>query len=204
VGDLDGDGDDDVAFGTVGGRTIYAIKAVESKTETATGTGTVYFDSDPSTLDNLTPVSESDLPEEGKPDLEFPHGFFSFDITLPGNHTTAIVTMTFPSPLPVGTQYWKYHESEGWIDVTSLLGDDDGDNVLTLTLTDGGLGDDDGVQNGVIVDQGAPGFPAAPVGGEAYPVNKLAILAPWIVLGLVLVAVAAFVVVRRRQAARQS
>jgi hypothetical protein len=204
VGDLDGDGDDDVAFGTVGGRTIYAIKAVESKTGTATGSGTVYFDSDPSTLDNLTPVSESDLPEEGKPDLEFPHGFFSFDITLPGNHTTAIVTMTFPSPLPVGTQYWKYHESEGWIDVTSLLGDDDGDNVLTLTLTDGGLGDDDGVQNGVIVDQGAPGFPAAPVGGEAYPVNKLAILAPWIVLGLVLVAVAAFVVVRRRQAARQS
>jgi hypothetical protein len=198
VGDLDGDGDDDVAFGTVGGRTIYAIKAVESKTETATGTGTVYFDSDPSTLDNLTHVSESDLPKEGKPDLEFPHGFFSFDITLPGNHTTAIVTMTFPSPLPVGTQYWKYHEPEGWIDVTSLLGDDDGDNVLTLTLTDGGLGDDDGVQNGVIVDQGAPGFPAAPVGGEAYPVNKLAILAPWIALAAAIIAGATIFMRRHR------
>jgi hypothetical protein len=198
VGDLDGDGDDDVAFGTVGGKTIYAITAVESKTQAATGTGTVYFDSDPSTLENLIAVPESSLPEEGKPDLEFPHGFFSFTIMLPPGHTTAIVTMTFPSPLPVGTQYWKYHEPEGWIDVTSLLGDDDGDNVLTLTLTDGGLGDDDGVQNGIIVDQGGPGFPAAPVGGEAYPVNKLAILAPWIALAAAIIAGATIFMRRRR------
>jgi hypothetical protein len=199
VGDLDGDGDDDVAFGTVGGRTIYTIKAVESKTETATGTGTVYFDSDPSTLENLTRVPESELAEEGKPDLEFPHGFFSFNIRLPStNYTSAIVTMTFPSPLPVGTRYWKYHEPEGWIDVTSLLGDDDGDNVLTLTLTDGGLGDDDGVQNGVIVDQGAPGFPVPPVGGEAYPVDKLAILAPWIALAAAIIAGATIFMRRRR------
>ena len=158
----------------------------------------MYFDSDPSTLDNLTPVSESELPEEGKPDLEFPYGFFSFTITLPEGHTTAIVTITFPSPLPVGTQYWKYHEPEGWIDVTSLLGDDDGDRVLTLTLTDGGLGDDDGVQNGVIVDQGAPGIPATPVGGEAYPVNKLAILAPWIALAAAIIAGATIFMRRRR------
>lgn len=72
------------------------------------------------------------------------------------------------------------------MDVTSLLGDNDGDNMLTLTLTDGGLGDDDGAANGTIVDAGGPGNPTPvggevyPVGGEAYPVSKLAILAPWI------------------------
>ena len=32
-----------------------------------------------------------------------------------------------------------------WVDVTSLLGHNDGDNVLTLTLRDGGPGDADGV-----------------------------------------------------------
>jgi hypothetical protein len=201
VGDLDDDGDDDVAFGTVGGDTVYAIKAVESEIGTATHTGTAYFDSDPSTLENLTAVPESDLPEEGKPDLEFPHGFFSFNITLPEGHTSAIVTMTFPSPLPVGTQYWKYHEPEGWIDVTSLLGDDDEDKVLTLTLTDGGLGDDDGVQNGVIVDQGAPGFLPGPVGGEAHPVNRISLLAPWIGLAVLLAGAGAFMVVRRKRTA---
>jgi hypothetical protein len=202
VGDLDGDGDDDVAFGTVGGRTIYAIKAVESKTGTATATGTVYFDSDPSTLENLTPVPESELPEEGKPDLEFPHGFFSFTITLPPGHTTAIVTMTFPSPLPVGTQYWKYgptpsDPTDHWYQLP--IGDDDGDNVITITLVDGGLGDDNVVvADGVIVDQGGPGFPAAPVGGEAYPANKLAILAPWIALAAATIAGATIFMRRRR------
>nr|QNO51665.1 hypothetical protein IGDPAKFA_00019 [Methanosarcinales archaeon ANME-1 ERB6] len=38
------------------------------------------------------------------------------------------------------------------------MGSDDGDNVITITLVDGGLGDDDGTANGVIVDQGGPGM----------------------------------------------
>lgn len=44
-----------------------------------------------------------------------------------------------------------------------------------------GDGDDDGKVNGVIVDDGGPGVPRAPaggVGGEAYPVNKIYVLAP--------------------------
>jgi len=205
VGDLDGDGDDDVAFGTAGGLTIYAIKAVERKTGTATGTGTAYFDADPSILDNLTPVSESELPEEGKPDLEFPHGFFSFDITLPEGHTTAIVTLTFPSPLPVGTQYWKYGPTPSdptnhWYQLP--IGDDDGDNVITITLSDGGVGDDNVVApDGMIVDQGGPGLPVVAVGGEAYTVNKLAILAPWIALAAAIIA-GATIFMRRRRAQR--
>jgi len=70
--------------------------------------------------------------------------------------------------MPVGTQYWKCINSQ-WVDVTSLLGDDDGDNVLTLTLTDGGLGDADGVANGTIADPGGPGVPA-PAAPEPAPI----------------------------------
>jgi len=169
VGDLDGDGDDDVVFGTGGGRTIYALAKVENKDETTTGTGTVYFDSDPSTLRDLTPVNESDLPEEGKPNLVFPHGFFSFNITGLEDGQTAIVTITFPENIPIGAQYWKYGpngstnnpQPERWYPVP--IGDDDGDNVITIQLTDGGIGDDDGVEDGVIVDQGGIGNPRAKV-----------------------------------------
>ena len=46
------------------------------------------------------------------------------------------------------------------------MGSNDGDNFLTLTLTDGGLGDDDGIVNGVIIDQWAPGQIPPPIGGE--------------------------------------
>jgi len=142
---------------------------VENKDETATGTGPAYFDSDPSTLRNLTAVAEGTLPPEGKPNLVFPHGFFSFNITLPPGHTNATVTITYPENIPVGAQYRKYGpngstnnpQPERWYQI--LIGDDDGDNVITIQLTDGGIGDDDGAANGVIVDQGAIGNPAAQV-----------------------------------------
>jgi hypothetical protein len=128
--------------------------------ETATGSGIATFESDKGTIEDLAAVAEGTLPAEGKPDLDFPHGFFSFNITdlIPCQHETVVVTITLPSTVPVGTEYWKYHASEGgWIQIP--MAGDDGDNVITITLVDGGLGDDDGVCNGVIVDQGGPGQP---------------------------------------------
>jgi hypothetical protein len=129
--------------------------------ETATGTGIASFWTDSGTIEDLVAVDESTLPEEEKPPLVFPHGFFSFNIIglTPGQ--TVLVTILFPDSLPVGTQYWKYHAAEGgWIQIP--MGSDDGDNVITITLVDGGLGDDDGTANGLIVDQGGPGIPSAP------------------------------------------
>jgi hypothetical protein len=43
------------------------------------------------------------------------------------------------------------------------MGSNDGDNVITITLQDGGIGDADGVANGKIVDLGGPGVPGARV-----------------------------------------
>ena len=39
------------------------------------------------------------------------------------------------------------------------MGSNDGDNIITIQLTDGGTRDDDGVANGIIVDAGGPGIP---------------------------------------------
>jgi uncharacterized repeat protein (TIGR01451 family) len=128
--------------------------------ETATGTGIACFDTDSGTIEDLVAVDESTLPEEGKPELVFPHGFFSFNITGLTQGQAVVVTLTLPDNVPVGTQYWKYHASEGgWIRIP--MGSDDGDNEITITLVDGGWGDDDGTANGVIVDQGGPGVRAA-------------------------------------------
>ena len=58
------------------------------------------------------------------------------------------------------------------------MGDDDGDNVITIELTDGGLGDDDGIANGVILDAGGPAIPQPeatpqPVGGVVLHITGL-------------------------------
>ena len=127
--------------------------------ETATGSGIACFETNAGTIEDQEAVDEAMLPTGGKPPLVFPHGFFSFNITglTPGQ--TVEVTILFPDSLPVGTQYWKYHASEGgWIQIP--MGSDDGDNVITITLVDGGLGDDDGIADGIIVDQGGPGVRA--------------------------------------------
>jgi len=180
IGDIDGDGDQDVAFGTTSGNTVYAVTNHEEPFTSTTGTGTVYIDSDPSTIGNLVAVDPSALPDEGKPNISFPHGLFSFNITGLDPGQTATVTITLPAPLPITSEYWKYGPTPGnmidhWYQIP--MGDNDGDNVITIELTDGGLGDDDLTADGTIIEPGGPGY-YIPVGGEAYTVNKLTIMIP--------------------------
>jgi hypothetical protein len=131
--------------------------------ETATGTGTATFESDIGTIQDLTAVDETTLPPEGKPVAVFPHGLFSFRVVglTPGQ--TVTVTVTLPSAVPVGTLWHQYHSSVGWISLP--IGSDNGDNVITVSIKDGGTGDFDPVA-GAILDPGGPGslLPSPPVG----------------------------------------
>src|SRR5262249_33630699 len=115
--------------------------------ESATGAGPVTFATSAGGFESLVPVAEGSLPLDGKPaGLTFPYGFFSWNVVglTPGQ--TITVTATYPASIPGGGQYWKVINGE-WTDATPLLGDDDGDRILTLTITDGGLGDGDGAED---------------------------------------------------------
>jgi len=157
--DLNGDGANDVIVVTDDTLCALASTACGVNTAsvaTATGTGMAAFATSKGYISGLTATAQAALACGPKPDLSFPDGFFSFNITNIVPHgSTVTVTITLPSAVPVGTQYWKCQNGT-WVNVTSLLGDDDGDNVLTLTLTDGGLGDADGLANGTIVEPGGP------------------------------------------------
>jgi hypothetical protein len=186
---------------TAGGSYVVTLTPAAG-TNTQTGTGTASFSTNAGVIEGLTPVAEGTLPTAGKPNLVFPHGFFSFNITGLTLGQTVTVTITLPSAVPVGTQYWKYgptvaNPTPHWYQVP--MGDNDGDNVIMITLQDGGLGDDDLNANGVIVDQGAPGNPGA-VGWETYPISKVRVLLPWIALGAAILAGASLLVLRRRRA----
>jgi hypothetical protein len=107
---------------------------------TATGTGDVtittssgYFCSET----NALPASPPDPPA-----LTFTHGFFN--ITICGlNDTIAenvTINFTFPSAIPTDAEFWKYNASNGtWYRYD--FGDNDGDNVISITITDNGPGD---------------------------------------------------------------
>jgi len=90
--------------------------------------------------------------------VSFPHGLFDFILSGCGVDGSAKLTITYPSTLPSGTQYWKFGPTTGntaphWYTIpVSIAG-----NTATFTLYDGGLGDDDLLMNGIIVDQGGPG-----------------------------------------------
>jgi hypothetical protein len=121
-------------------------------------------------LVGVAPVGESSLPSQGKPNLQFAHGFFQFEIRGLTDGESVTLTIILPYDLPAGSQYWKYgptpdNHSPHWYQIS--MGSNDGDNVITIALKDGGLGDDDLTANGVIVDQGGPGWPgpSGPSGG---------------------------------------
>jgi hypothetical protein len=135
--------------------------------DTATGTGSATLETTGGQFEDVGAVAVESLPEEGKPHhVMFPHGLFSFRIggLSPGQSVT--VRIVLPSDVPTDTEYWKFGPTPDdttphWYQLIPL-GDNDGDNVLEITLIDGGLGDDDLTADGVIIDQGGPCNPPVP------------------------------------------
>ncbi|HLX23944.1 MAG TPA: DUF11 domain-containing protein [Usitatibacter sp.] len=90
--------------------------------------------------------------------IMFPHGLFDFSVTGCTVGSTVTLSIAYPQALPAGTQYWKYgptaanHTPHWYVMPATITG-----NTVTFTITDGGLGDDDLVADGTIVDQGGPG-----------------------------------------------
>lgn len=123
----------------------------------------------------------------------FPHGLVDLRLTTGAVGSAATVTLTYPNPLPPGTVYWKYGRTTAnpvahWYQFPGAV---IAGNTVTLTLTDGGDGDDDLTPNSVILDPGAPGVP----GGVA----DIPTLSEW---GLILLSMlmGTFALVRIRRA----
>jgi predicted outer membrane repeat protein len=96
----------------------------------------------------------------------FPQGLFTFTLNgcTPGASIT--LTVTYPTAIDPASQYWKYgprpsSPPPSWYILPATIGT----NTVTFTIVDGGLGDDDLLANGIVVDQGGPGVPGG--GGPA-------------------------------------
>jgi len=158
-------------------------------TATTSGSGNALFSvGDSLAITKLSAVAEDDLPSEGKPDVTFPHGFFNLTIIGLEKGVSATLNVTFPANISVDAEYWSHHKQEGWTDVTSLVGSHDGDNMLTYTVIDGGLGDHDGKENGVIVVQKGPGYPIAAPPDGGFSLKNLTLWTPYIAAAVLIIA----------------
>ena len=130
-----------------------------------TETGAVSFSTTSGSFSDYSNIDVESIPQEwGLPSADLLYGLFSFTITSLPVGSTVTVTISFPSDIPAGSEYWKVHDGEWVLLPAEFVGSNDGDNILTLTLTDGGIGDDDGVANGEIADPGGPGVGTKDVG----------------------------------------
>jgi hypothetical protein len=89
----------------------------------------------------------------------FPHGLVAFEIDGCTPASTLDFTLTFPQPLPPGAVFWKYgptpsNPTPDWYQLPAVIAG----NVVTFSITDGGLGDSDLTANGAVVDPGGPAY----------------------------------------------
>jgi hypothetical protein len=95
---------------------------------------------------------QADAHAAGKP-LRMPFGLINFRIAVARPGDSAAVTIHFSRPAPRSGKWYKYDPVSGsWFDFSALARFAADRRSVTLSLTDGGNGDADGIANGVIVD----------------------------------------------------
>lgn len=122
----------------------------------ATGSETLLLHTSVGAFTEVKGLSADDpeVPQAGKPLLTFPYGTTKFDVTGLTPGATVTVTVVFPDKVPTNSKYYKIGAVGGWQEIP--FGDNDGDETITLALTDGNaLTDADGLANGTIADPGA-------------------------------------------------
>ncbi len=91
-------------------------------------------------------IDPESIPEEPRPRLKY--GLMVFNVALEQIGGTARFELYLPEKPNTWSKWYKYDPINGWYEFPV---DSDGDKYF-IEITDGGFGDADGVENGIIVD----------------------------------------------------
>jgi len=144
--DLDGDGNPDVSQ-----------KDARCLTP-ASGDGaiTLKAGSHVQAIQALTAIDPETISDTAYRPDRFPLGLIAFRIRTENKGDTVQVNVYSATPLEEEAVWYKY-DFEGWQDYSANAAIAADRRSVTLTLEDGGIGDADGIANGVIVDPSGPG-----------------------------------------------
>jgi hypothetical protein len=108
-------------------------------------------------------------------------GVISFTISGCTPGATVALSMDYGSALPSGSNYWK--AGTPWYRLPASISG----SVVTFSITDGGLGDTDGLANGTIVDPGGVATGAGPSAtGASSSVTPIPTMSQWALIMLAL------------------
>ncbi len=142
--------------------TVTPVTSFTGATATGTGNATATLSGVGCTFTNAQFIQ---IPGNAPANIKFADGLFDFKVGGCGVGASATVQITYPNAIDPGVQYWKYGATPGpvaahWYTLANGAPNNlviNGKNV-TFTLTDGALGDDDLIANGIIDDDGGPGL----------------------------------------------
>ncbi|MEN1727948.1 MAG: Calx-beta domain-containing protein, partial [Pseudomonadota bacterium] len=160
-------GTPDTAVLTIQDDDVAGIKTFSGPTATGSGTAVVTFTGGGSACGFAASTSFASapmpLPAGG---YVFPHGVLDSLIENCAPGATLSFSVTYPQVLPAGTEFWKLGPQPmdsvpSWYLFPATVAGD----MVSFSITDGGLGDDDRTVNGTIVDPSGPAFISGPIGG---------------------------------------
>ena len=126
-------------------------------------------DAPQATVMSLKSMRPDDVVEDfGRPDI-MSAGLIVFKIAVSNIGDTIDVNVYFDRPVPQEATWFKYTLADGWHDYSDNAVISPDRKSIRLTLQDGGIGDADGIANGIIIDPSGFGYSQsaepAPSGG---------------------------------------
>jgi PKD repeat protein len=116
-------------------------------------------------IEALEPINPATILDKTHRPETFLFGLASYRLRVNQFGATALVRIYYSGDISEANQYYLYNTVNGWHDYTQhTIFNEDGRSV-TVELKDGGHGDSDGVENGIIVDPG--GLAASAVGADS-------------------------------------